>query len=159
MKNEVAAAFGGSANSISSIINNYSLILLSFPVSILIAVAFMLLIKFTAKLFIYMVIVFSIGALLGMGVYMLVSSEISSITIFFSTFCFSIAFFIVLVVYCIRRRLALASIIIKVAAKFISENCLIVLLPVGLFVLTVFYLVLWVLQSLGFYSLGTPTTS
>jgi hypothetical protein len=64
-----------------------------------------------------------------------------------------------LVVFCIRRRLALASIVIKVAANFISNNFLIVLLPVGLFVITILYLALWILQALGFYSLGTPTIS
>lgn len=143
----------------SAIINNYSLILLSFPVSILIAVAFMLLIKCTAKLFIYMLITFSVGALVGMGVYVLLSAGVVSTTIVLASFCFAIALVIVVVVFCIRRRLSLASIIIKVAANFISNNFLIILLPVGLFVLTVFYLALWVLQSLGFYSLGTPTTS
>lgn len=73
--------------------------------------------------------------------------------------CFTIAFIIILVVFCIRRRLALASIVIKVAANFISNNFLIVFLPVGLFVITILYLALWILQALGFYSLGAPTTS
>mgnify|MGYP000845395375 CR=1 FL=1 len=36
---------------------------------------------------------------------------------------------------------------------------MIVLLPVALFFITVLYLALWVLQSLGFYSLGTPTSA
>ena len=55
-----------------------------------------------------------------------------------------------------QTRIALATSIVKVAAKFISEHCLIVMLPVFLFIVTLFFLVLWVLQALGFYSLGTP---
>jgi len=36
---------------------------------------------------------------------------------------------------------------------------MIVMLPVVLFLVTVLYLALWVMQALGFYSLGTPTTA
>jgi len=158
IKNEIAAAFGGSSNGMSSLLKNYGLILLSLPIAILVSMAFMLLIRFTAKLFIYLLIIFAIVVLLGMGSYLLATPGNSG-TLIVAIMCFSFALIIMIAVCCIRRRLSLAAMIIKISAQFVSKNCLIVLLPCLLFALTVFYLALWVLQALGFYSLGSPMTT
>ena len=57
---------------------------------------------------------------------------------------------------CFRKRIKLASIVVKVSAKFVNENCGILFLPLILFVIMVIFLVLWILEALGYYSLGTP---
>lgn len=59
---------------------------------------------------------------------------------------------------CLRKRLALASSIVKVSANFVSSNCGIIFLPLVLFVIMVLFIALWVLEALGYYSLGNPKT-
>jgi hypothetical protein len=106
----------------------------------------------------------AIGALIGFGVYLLITPSNSVAgtsagttgSIIVACICFLFAFLILLLVCCFRKKIALATSIIKVAAKFISTHCGVVLVPVVLFIVTLFFLVLWVLQALGFYSLGTP---
>jgi len=141
----------------SSLIKSFGLILLSFPIAILIAVGFTFLIRGTGKLFIYLLIAFTIMALIGIGVYMLATPGQNSGTTTIAIICFLFAFVIMLATICIRRRLSLAAAIVKVASNFVSKNFYIVLLPMLLFVVTLIYLAFWVLQALGFYSLGTPT--
>jgi hypothetical protein len=103
----------------SSLLKNYGLILLSLPMAIFISMAFMLIIRCAAKLFIYLLIIFAVVTLLGMGVYMLATPGNSG-TIIVAAMCFFFGIVILLAVFCIRRRLVLAAIIIKVSAKFIS---------------------------------------
>ena len=122
----------------------------------------MVIIRCCGGCFIYMLIFLSILALVALGIYLLVaptnpvtgSNTGTTGSIIAAVICFILAFLIVLLVCCFRHRIALGASIIKVAAKFVSENCLIVLLPIFLFVVTIAFLVLWVLQALGFYSLG-----
>lgn len=65
---------------------------------------------------------------------------------------------IILMACCFRKRLSLASSIVKVTANFVSSNCGIILLPLLLFVIMVLFIALWILEALGYYSLGTPKT-
>ena len=119
IKNEVAAAFGASANGMSSLVKNFGLILLSLPIAIIVSMAFMIVIRCAAKLFIYLLIIFAVVFLMGMGAYTLATPGNSS-TIMVACVCFFFGVIILLAVFCIRRRLALAAIIIKVSAKFVS---------------------------------------
>ena len=161
---KLASALGTSATAMTSLIQNWPLLLFSIPIAIILALIFMLLIRCCAGCFIYILIFLAIGALVGFGVYLLITpanpvagtaaGKTGSIIV--AVLCFLFAFLILLLVCCFRKRIALATSIIKVAANFVSKHCLIVLLPIVLFVVTLFFLVLWVLQALGFYSLGTP---
>lgn len=162
LQGEISGAVGGSASAMTSLMNNYVLVILGVPIAIIIAVLFMLLIRFIAGIFIYILIFLTIGALVGLGVYFLmgpVNSAGNTGSIILAVIFFVMAFLILLLVICFRHRISLATSIIKVASKFTTDNCLIVLLPVLLFVVMVVVLVLWVFQALGFYSLGTPTTA
>lgn len=104
----------------SSLIKSYGLILLSLPMAIVVALAFMLLIRFAAKIFIYMLIAFAIIALVGIGVYLFSTPGQNSGRTAVGVLCFLFAGIIILAVICIRRKLSLAAIIVKVAAKFVS---------------------------------------
>ena len=151
----------------SSLLKNYSLILISIPIAILLAVLFMILIRFCASFFLYILIVVAILTLVALGIYLLVaptnpvtgSNTGTTGTIIAAIICFLFAILIIVLVVCFRHRIALGTSIIKVAANFISENCLIVLLPIILFFITLVFLVVWVLQALGFYSLGKAVTA
>ena len=125
----------------------------------------MLLIRCCAGIFIWTMMFLAIAGLVGLGVYLIISpstatSSAGSVgSIIGAVVCFLFAFLLLLLLCCFRRRIALATSIVKVAANFVSNNCGVVLLPIFLFVVTLLFIALWVFQALGFYSLGTPYTS
>lgn len=88
----------------------------------------MLIIRCTANIFIYLLIFISISALVAVGIYLLAvpstaaatSSAPTTNTIIAAVCCFAFALLILVAVCCVRKRLSLASSIIKVAAKFVS---------------------------------------
>lgn len=45
---------------------------------------------------------------------------------------------------CLRNRISLASKIVEVAAIFVAKNCIVVFLPLLLFVITVLFMALWI---------------
>lgn len=151
----------------ASLMSNWSLVLISVPIAILLAFIFMLLIRCCATAFIYILIFLAIAALVGTGIYLLLSPTNpvtgnpsgTAGTIIAAVICFVLAFIIVLIICCFKRRISLATSIVKVAANFVSKHCLIVLLPVVLFLVMVLFLAVWILQALGFYSLGPPYTA
>ena len=161
---KLAAALGTSATAMTSLIQNWPLLLFSIPIAIILALLFMVLIRCCAGCFIYILIFIAIGALVGFGVYLLITpaNPVSGTSaghagaIIVAVLCFLFAFLIVLLLCCFRKRISLATSIVKVAANFVSSHCLVVVLPVFLFIVTIVFLVLWTLQALGFYSLGTP---
>ena len=104
----------------SSLIKSYGLILLSFPMAILVAVGFMFLIRGAAKFFIYLLLAFTIFALIGIGVYLVATPGQNAGTLAVAILCFIFAVLIIMVVIFIRRKLSLAASIIKVAANFVS---------------------------------------
>lgn len=148
----------------TSLLKNTSLIIISIPIAIVVAILFMLLIRFTAGFFIYVLVAVAVLSLLGLGLYLLVAPTSTATgsntgaagTIIGAVICFILAILIVVLVCCYRHRISLATSIVKVTANFVSSNCLLVLLPIVIFVITIAFLVLWVFQALGFYSLGTP---
>lgn len=162
---------GGSTEQISSLMDNYVIIILAFPIAILLSLIIMVFIRLTASCFIYLLIVATIGVLLAFGVYLilmpslaqgqtsepLISNDTTRILIAIGVFI--LAILIIVMVCCVRKRLALASSIVKVSANFVSSNCGIVFLPLLLFVVMVLFIALWILEALGYYSLGNPSTA
>jgi hypothetical protein len=57
---------------------------------------------------------------------------------------------------CLRKKINLAASITEVAAKFVSSQVFLFLLPIGLFLAMLIFLVIWVFFCVGFYSLGKP---
>ena len=161
---QLTAALGTSATAMTSLMQNWPLLLFSIPIAIILALLFMVFIRCCAGCFIYILIFLTIGALVGFGIYLIITptnpvagtSAGTTGSIIVAVLCFLFAFLIILLLCCFRKRISLATSIVKVAANFVSSHCLIVMLPVFLFLVTLAFLVLWVLQALGFYSLGTP---
>ena len=168
LKSEVASALGGSAESFSSIMENYVLIILSLPIAIVLALIIMLFVRLTASCFIYLLIVATVGVLLAFGVYLILGNKVSpdsqpifasdTTRILVAVGVFLLAILIIIMVCCFRKRLSLASSIVKVSANFVSSNCFIVLLPILLFFVMIIFISLWILEGLGYYSLGNPKT-
>ena len=160
----LASALGTSSTAMTSLMQGWPLLLFSIPIAIILALIFMLFIRLCAGCFIYILIFMAIGALVGFGVYLIITpanpvsgtaaGKVGSIIV--AVVCFLFAFLILLLLCCFRKRISLATSIVKVAANFVQSHCLVVLLPIFLFIVTLAFLVLWVLQALGFYSLGTP---
>ena len=161
---KLTAALGTSTTAMSSLMNGWPLLLFSIPIAIILALLFMVFIRCCAGCFIYILIFMAIGALIGFGVYLLITptnavagtAAGATGSIIVAVVCFLFAFLILLLLCCFKKRISLATSIVKVAANFVQSHCLVVLLPVFLFIVTLVFLVLWVLQALGFYSLGTP---
>jgi lipoprotein signal peptidase len=78
IKDQISSALGGSSGSLTSLLNNYSLILLGIPIAIIVAVIVMLIIRCTASFFIYMLILLAVGALSAAGVYLLLAPASTS---------------------------------------------------------------------------------
>ena len=123
----------------------------------------MLLLRCFAGCFIYLLIGVTLTGLIALGIFLLTSETAKHYTtenktgrILIAAVCFIIALIILIMVCCFRKRISLASSIVKVASKFVAEKCLIVLLPLLLFFVMICFIVLWVLEALGYYSLGEP---
>jgi hypothetical protein len=155
---------GGSTQQITALMENVSLIALALPIAIILALVFMVFIRLTAGCFIYLLIILSVGALIAFGAYLLLqpAGGIDSVAldpttkIIVAVACFLVALLIIVMMFCFRKRIALASSIVKVSAKFVAGNCGIVLVPVVLFIVMVLFIALWILEALGYYSLGEP---
>jgi len=156
---------GGKVKGLASLMENYELILFALPIAIILSLIFMLLVRLTAGCVIYLLILVTIGSLIALGVFLIMSDTAAQYTtqnqtarILLAVGCFLIALLILIMVCCFRKKISLASSIIKVSSRFVTENCLIVVLPIILFVIMIFFLALWILEFLGYYSLGTPST-
>jgi len=136
--------------------NNYVLILIAFPIAIILALLFMLLIRLTAGCFIYLLILISIAALVGFGAYLLLTPatgldstsavfQNQTAKIIIAVCCFLLALVIIVMMCCFRKRISLASSIVKISAKFVASNCGIIIIPVLLFVVMVAFIALWIL--------------
>lgn len=127
----------------------------------------MIFIRLTASCFIYLLIFLLIGTLLTLGIYVWtqpINASAGVTSMFsnnftrslFSIVCFILAGAILLFVCCYRSRISLAAKITEVSSKFVANYCLITVVPLVMFLITLALLALWVVEALGYYSLGTP---
>ena len=127
----------------------------------------MILVRLLAHCFIYILIIVTIGALVAIGTYILIADQDTSGGAFsllnnpiwkivISVACYIFAALIFIVMCCFSSRLSLASKVIEVAAVFVGQNFGILLVPFIMFIVTVLFIALWILEALGFYSMGTP---
>ena len=163
MQDKIAEALGGNTEGITSLMDNYELVIFAFPIAIVLSLIIMLLVRFTAGCFIYLLIGLTLVGLVGLGIFLIVSDTAATYTtdnktarIIFAVVCFVLALIILIMVCCFRKRISLASSIIKVSSRFVTENCLIIILPLVLFVIMICFMVLWIMEALGYYSLGEP---
>jgi len=68
---KVSAGLGSSAKALSSFFQYYELLLFAFPIAILMSIAVMILIRFTASCFVFILILLAVGGLVGFGAYLL----------------------------------------------------------------------------------------
>lgn len=142
----------------------WPIILASVPIAIVLSVIFMIFMRLTARCFVYLLLAISILACIGLGAYLIASPNapvggVALNKVFSYVFgALLIAFGILIGVglCCYRKRIKLASIIVQASARFVKENCSISFIPLVLFVILLIYLVLWILQALGYYSMGVP---
>jgi hypothetical protein len=123
----------------------------------------MLIVKIASKEVVYGLLVISVIACPAFGIFMLVHPTTSKFVSNFYNIIgygisiliinFGIIIFIGLCTY--RKRIKLICSIVKVSARFISENISVIILPLVLFFITVLYIVLSIVEALGFYTLGT----
>ena len=117
-----------------------------------------------AGIFVYLLFIVAILALVLFGIFLLVPSESSKLGIqenrtgatVIGAICIGLGVLLLIAFCCLRKRIKLASIVVKVSARFVNENCGILFLPLILFIVMVIFLILWILEALGYYSLGTP---
>lgn len=136
---------------------NYSLILISLPIAILLALVFMVLIRCLAGCFIYILIFVAIAALIAFGTFILIGNPLHTgygaislvedpkWKIIVAAVCYLLAAIIFVVFCCFRSKLGLAAKIVEVAAVFVGQNCGIVLVPFILFIVTILFVALWIL--------------
>lgn len=142
----------------------WPILLAAVPIAIVLSVIFMIFMRLTASCFVYLLIGVSILACIGLGAYLIASpnapiggmamNKIASYVVGGLLIAFGVLIGIGLC--CYRKRIRLASIIVQASARFVKENCTISFLPLVLFLILLVYLTLWILQALGFYSMGTP---
>lgn len=147
---------------VQSLSKVWPILLAAIPIAIVLSVVFMLFIRLTAQCFVYILLALAVAACIGLGVYLLLSSNgtVSGFAIN-KTFAMIlggllIAFGVLLTIglLCFRKRIRLASIIVQASARFVKENCLISFLPFLLFIFLALFIALWILEALGIYSMG-----
>jgi hypothetical protein len=117
----------------------------------------MILVRCLAQCFIYILILATIGALIGIGTYILIGDKSATPggalslvenpvwKVVIAIGCYIFALLIFIVMCCFRSRLALASKVIEVAAVFVGENCVVILIPFIMFIVTILFMALWIL--------------
>lgn len=149
-------------------LEGWKLILVSIPIAIVIALILLIFVRCTASCFIYILLLLSVGALVIFGIYIWtqpIGGTVGNGSLFqnntartiVSIVCFVLAAAILIFFCCFRSRISLASKIIELSAAFATKNCYIVLIPLVLFLVTLLFLTLWLLEAFGYYSLGTPS--
>ena len=149
---------------ISSLGKTWPIILASIPIAIVISLLFMLIMRFTAGIFVYLLLGIVMIFLVALGIYLLVPQkpvvagvEVGGIgATIAGIVALLLAVIIAIAFCCYRRRIKLAATIVKVSARFVNENCAITFLPLILFIVMVIFLALWILEALGYYSMGEP---
>ncbi len=131
IKTEIVSALGaqGISEKVSSLSKSWVLLLIAFPITIVLSFVFMILVRFTAGFFIYLLIFFSIGALVAIGIFLIASNPSSDnsvaayairqsriFMIIIGAISLILAALISIAFCCFRSRIKLASSIVKVSA-------------------------------------------
>ena len=116
----------------------------------------MCVIRYTAGCFVYIVLGICVASLFGLGIYMWTqpvggsvgaASAFQNATVRTIVSCgfFLLGAALVVFLCCFRSRISLASAIVKVSSTFVASNFFILLVPLLLFFVTLFYIALWIL--------------
>lgn len=164
---QISSALGGDSleSRISALSATWPIILACIPIAIVLSFIFMFIMRYTAGIFVYLLLAIVLVALIGLGIYLLVPQqpavagiEVNKVgAMIGGVIALILAFLIIIAFCCFRKRIKLAATIVKVSSRFVEENCCISILPLILFVVMVIFLVLWILEALGYYSMGVPT--
>lgn len=114
---------------------------------------FMLIMRFTAGFFVYLLLAIVLVFLIGLGIYLVIPQqpafagvEVNKTgAIICGVVCLILAALIIIGFCCYHRRIKLAATIVKVSARFVKENCAISFLPLILFVVMVVFMAIWIL--------------
>ena len=169
LQKTISPATSGYAAKFEGLAIGWKLVLIAIPIAIVLSILIMVVIRCCAACFIYILIILFVGVLVAFGIYVWtqpVGGYIGSTALFqsavvraiVSILCFILAFAIILFVCCYRSKISLAAKITEVSAIFVAKHCMIVLVPLIMFAITLAVVILWIAEALGFYSLGTPVS-
>ena len=113
----------------------------------------MLIMRLLAGVFVYLLVFIAIVGLILFGVFLIMPHDSTNFlikesrtgAIIVGVISIVIGVVILIAFCCFRKRVKLASIVVKVSARFVNENCGILLLPFILFWVMVIFVVLWIL--------------
>ena len=106
---------------LQTLATNYTLVLISFPIAILLAIVLMVIIRCLAECFIYLLVFVTVAALVAFGGYLFTQTatggQLGGISLtedptsrtVLAVICFILALIITIAVCCFRKRLSLAS--------------------------------------------------
>lgn len=75
LQGNIASALGSSTQQITTLMQNYTLILLAFPIAILLSLIVLVLVRCLAGCFVYILVLLTVGALAGLGIYLLTQTS------------------------------------------------------------------------------------
>lgn len=112
-------------------------------IALVLSFAYVFLIKLMPKVMVYFLIVFSMAVLLGLGIFGFAIGSIG----------FALPFLITFVIYgivllCLRKKIDMGIILIKVASQFLSEKWGVFLAPIAKVAVNILFSFFWI------YSLG-----
>lgn len=148
--------------------NTWLALFASLGWSFLIALSFLVLVRFCSGFMIYSTIILVLGGLISLGVFChLNANEDSEIndSIYYTTMlviaisCYIISGLWLLYIILMCNRIRLAVSLMSVAAKYIGQNFCIAFVPLLFLLLSGGYYTYWILYSLYLYSTGEINTS
>ena len=124
----------------------------------------MVIMRFLAGIFVYLLFFLTVLCLVLFGIFLITPGSTDHIgiqhnrtaSIVIGALCIAFGVLLLIAFCCFRKKIKLASVVVKVSAQFVAQNCGLLFLPLLLFVFMVIFIILWILEALGYYSLGTP---
>ncbi len=139
-------------------------IVLSAPLAIIFSLIFILIVRFTGSIFVYILIVTSVVGLIGFGVFLLaidtdslpetIRGHSKVFQIIVGVICILLGVAITIMFICYRRKIQLAATIVECSARFVGSHATLLLVALVLFVILIVWLIIWFLEAAALYSLG-----
>ena len=149
----------------SDIIRTRYIILAVLGVSLVVSILYLLMLRYLVGLLVWIVLLAMIVMISGFGGYYTYKlydekDPITSDTLKYqywgiSIACYIVAFFLVLLTYCLRKSIELAVAIMKSATVFMDDLFSIILVPIVLFLVSTVVYILWIAAIIYLYSSGT----
>jgi len=128
------------------------------------SLAYMILLRLCAKVIIWVTFIATVAFIIIIGILLFSKSGSGEVDDgnkltykVFAIICWSVALIILLIVFCICEDVQLGIAIIEAAATFTFSNCVVILVPIVMIIVTCSYIVYWLVCTLYIYSIGNIT--